>query len=308
MIDLSEAYLREARLDDALRLLSSDVMESLAQELLPEEIVRVQVQRAKLMRYRNRLDGSRHDATLQLLFEAEKSAQSLGNKNLQADVAALIGRVLYDQELWASTLETPLRYFEQALALYREINAPKGVVESLFDIGTAHQNKTGRTDEDIENAFAYFQEAYHLAEEGGFRWEKAHVARHLGYIYGSHRGEPGKALAYHQEFLAANEELGFKLSLPPAHTMVGFAHFEMGDPDQALEHFEAARTIAEEIGYQQPLAEALFGLGLVQERRGDVRAALTYYEQARAIAQPIHLQPVIRATTRRIEELSKETG
>jgi tetratricopeptide (TPR) repeat protein len=194
------------------------------------------------------------------------------------------------------------------LALRKEINDQKGVVQSLFDIGTTHQNKAGRTDEDLERAFEYFQEAYTLAEEGGFRREKAHVARHLGYIYGHHKGEPDRALAYHQEFLDVNEELGFKPYLASAHTMVGFAHFEMEEPEKALEHFEAAQAIAEEIGDQYPLAEALFGLGLAQERKGDTSAALEYYERALAVAQPIRLRPVIHAASKRIEELSKKKG
>jgi tetratricopeptide (TPR) repeat protein len=308
MINLSEAYLYEARLDNALQVLSSDIMELLERELPLEETVRIQIQRAKVMRFKNRLDGSSNDATLELLFEAEKAAKLLDNKGLLADVANLIGLVFYDQELWASTLETSLRYFEQALALRREINDKKGIVQSLFDIGTTHQNRTGRTDEDIERAFEYFQEAYRLAEEGGFRWEKAHVARHLGYIYGHHKREPSKALSYHKEFLDVNEEIGFKPYLPPAHTMVGFVCYEMEDLYKALEHFESAQAMAEEIGSQYPLGEALFGLGLVQERRGDTSAALKYYERALAVAQPINLRPVIRAATSRIEELSKEKG
>ncbi len=308
MIKLSEAYLYDARLDDALQLLTSDIVGLLATELPLEEMARIQVQRAKIMRFKNRLDGSSNDATLELLSEAEKTAKSLNSKSLLADVASLIGLALYDQELWTSTLETPLKYFEQALALRKEVNDQKGVVESLFHIGTTHQNRIGRTDEDLERAFEYFQEAYALAKEGGFRREKAHVARHLGYIHGHHKGDPDRALAYHHEFLDVNEELGFKPYLPPAHTMVGFAHYQVGDPEKALKHFEAAQALAEEIGAQQPLAEALFGLGLVQERKGDTSAALKYYERALTVARPIHLRPVIQRATNRIEELSSEKG
>ena len=147
MINLSEAYRYDARLDDALQLLGADIME--------------------------------------LLNEAEVTAKSLDHKSLLADVVSPIGLVLYDQELWTSTLETPLRYFKQALALRKEGNDQKGIVESLFDIGTAHQNKTGRTGEDLERAFEYFQEAYTLAEEGDFKKEKAHLVRHLAYIWAS---------------------------------------------------------------------------------------------------------------------------
>jgi len=71
MINLSEAYLYDARLDDALQVLGSDIVGLLARELLLEEMVRIQVQRAKVMRFKNRLDGSSNDATLDLLFEAE---------------------------------------------------------------------------------------------------------------------------------------------------------------------------------------------------------------------------------------------
>jgi len=213
--------------------------------------------------------------------------------------------VLYDQGLWTSTLEAPLGYFEQALALRKEVKDRKGVVEALFNIGTTHQNKAGRTDEDLEKAFECFQEAYALAEEGGFRREKAHVARHLGYIYGHHKGEPDRALACHQEFLNVNEELGFKLYLAPAHTMVGFTYYELEDLDEALRHFEVAQAIAEETGYQQPLAEAWLGVGLVQESKGNTSAALKYYETALTVAQPINLGPVIRIAASRIDDLSK---
>jgi hypothetical protein len=178
-------------------------------------------------------------------------------------------------------------------------------VESLFYIGTIHQNKKGRSDEDVERAFEYFQEAYHLAEEGGFRREKAHAARHLGYIYGHHKRELSKALSYHKEFLDINEEVGFKLYLPPAHTMVGFTYYELQELNKALKHFEVAQAIAEETGYQYPLAEAWLGLGLVQEGKGDASAALKYYERALEIAKPINLRPVIRVASGRIDDLSK---
>jgi tetratricopeptide (TPR) repeat protein len=305
IVNLSEAYLYATRLDDALQLLSSDIVELLEREFPPEEIVRIRVQRAKIMRFKNKLDNSSNDATLELLFGAERTAQSLDNKSLLADVTNLIGLVVYDKELWTTTLATSLRYFEQALAIRRETNDQKGIVESLFNIGTVHQNKKGRTDEDIERAFKYFQEAYRLAKDGGFRWEKAHAARHLGYIYGHHKRDLRKALSYHKEFLDVNEEVGFKLYLPPAHTMVGFTYYELEDLDRALEHFKVAQTIAKETGDQQPLAEAWLGLGLVQEGKGDTGAALKYFERALAIAHPINLGPVIRVAASRIDGLAK---
>jgi hypothetical protein len=84
MPSLSEAYLYNARLDDALRLLRSDIVGLPARELPLEEMVRLQVQRAKTMQFKNRLDGLNNDAALELLLEAEKTATSLNSKSLLA--------------------------------------------------------------------------------------------------------------------------------------------------------------------------------------------------------------------------------
>jgi hypothetical protein len=70
-------------------------------------------------------------------------------------------------------------------------------------------------------------------------------------------------LSCHKEFLEANQEAGVKLALSVAHTMVGFAYYELEDFDNAWGRFEAAQAIAEETGHRWRLAEALLGFGLV---------------------------------------------
>ena len=303
ILDLSEVYLWDGRLDDALHLLESDLVEQIEKELPMKEIIQLQVQRAKTMRFKCQLDGSSNESTLALLHNVEERGLDLEDKSILADVVRLIGLVIYDQELWTTTLEKPQHYFEQALILRKEINNRRGVAESLLDVGTIYQNKLDRTDEDIEKAFEYYQKAYTLATECGFMREKANTARHLGYIYGNHKGDLVKSLVYHQEFLDIHEEMGSKLYLGQAHTMVGFAHYALQDQEQALKHFESAKTIAQELGSQLPLAEALFGLGLVYEGKDNASGALRYYEKAITVARLINLRPVIQAATNRIQEL-----
>ena len=99
IINISETYLCDARLDDALQILGTDIIELLERELLLEEMVCIQIQRAKIMRFKNRLDNSNNDAILELLYEAEETVKSLDNKRLLAEVVSLIGLVIYDQEL-----------------------------------------------------------------------------------------------------------------------------------------------------------------------------------------------------------------
>ena len=51
ILDLSEVYLWDGRLDDALHLLESDLVEQIEKELPMKEIIQLQVQRAKTMRF-----------------------------------------------------------------------------------------------------------------------------------------------------------------------------------------------------------------------------------------------------------------
>jgi tetratricopeptide (TPR) repeat protein len=305
LLDLAEAYLWEARFDDALQLLQSDMVDLIMNESSLSEKIMRQIQLAKTLRFKCHLDGSSNDAVLELLHETEKSALALGEKGILADVLRLTGLVTYDQELWDTNLEKPHHYFKQALDLRKETNDRRGVAESLYDVGTTYQNKVDRTEEDIETAFEYFQESYSLAKQGGFMREKANTARHLGYIFGNHKGDLEKSLLYHQEFLDIHEKLGSKPYLAQAHTMVGFTYFALQEQDQALKHFESAKAIAQKIGPQHPLAEAILGLGLVQEGKDNANVALSYYKEAVAIARRINLKPVIQVATGRIEELSK---
>jgi tetratricopeptide (TPR) repeat protein len=300
---ISEAYLREVRLDDAIRLLSSDVLELIQKELTPQDQVRIHLQHARILRHKCRLDNKGYDAALAILFEAEKIAGRLNDQRALADVVDLIGQTIYLKELWGSTLETPLEYFNQGLALRQEINDERGIAESLLHIGWVYQHRTDADDDDRQKAFELFQQAYSLAEKGDHKLIKAEAARHMADMY-RRRGEPDKTLSYHMEFVTISEEIGFKIYLPPGYVMVGISHLVKGELDKALEYCEKARALAEEIGAQQTLAESLFGIGAVKEAENDTDTALRYYRKALATAQAVNFRLVVDLATEKIQRLS----
>jgi tetratricopeptide (TPR) repeat protein len=303
MCGISEIYLYEARLDDALRLLSSDLLEIVQEELMPQDRVRLQFQRARIMRHRCRLNNRGYDAVLEVLSEAEETARSLNNKCLLADIVDLVGEVIYFKELWHTTLETPREYFEQALALRKEMDDKKGIAASLLHIGFVYQHKTDAGEEDARKAFDCFQKAYRLAEEGNYPLERAEAARHMAAMYGR-KGETGKALSHHLEFVAISEEVGFKLFLPPGYVMVGISYLAQGELEEALAYCTRAHTLAQEMGADWSLAESLFGIGAVKEAQNETEAALSYYRQALTVAQSVSFKLVAELATRKIGELS----
>ncbi len=300
---ISEAYLYEARFDDALRLL--DVLDLVEKELSPRDNARLCIQRARILRYKGRLnnDHSYYDAALEILSGAEEMAKTLGDKNLQADTTDLIGEVIYCKELWQSTLETPLEYFEQGLALRKESGDKDGVAESLFHIGLVYQHKTDADDQDTQKAFACFQEAYDLAVERDHKLIQAEAARHMAAMH-SREGNLDKALSGHLEFTTISEQVGFKPYLPPGYVMVGIHYLAQGELDEAMEYCERAYTLAKEMGAKWSLAEALFGIGAVKEAQNDESAALGYYQEALATAQSVNFIFVSNLANKRIERLS----
>ncbi|MCP4674291.1 MAG: hypothetical protein GY854_01990, partial [Deltaproteobacteria bacterium] len=117
MCEISQAYLYHARLGDALELLNPDVLELVGKDLSPEDKVRLQVQRAKILRYKGYCDydNDLYDAALDVLFEAEKSVRE---QALLADVVDLIGLTLHSKESRSdATLEMRLGYLTRGLAL-----------------------------------------------------------------------------------------------------------------------------------------------------------------------------------------------
>ena len=95
ILDLSEVYLWDGRLDDALHLLESDLVEQIEKELPMKEIIQLQVQRAKTMRFKCQLDGSNNDTFLERLCNTERKAHSLGDLGVLSDVVRLTGLVIY---------------------------------------------------------------------------------------------------------------------------------------------------------------------------------------------------------------------
>jgi tetratricopeptide (TPR) repeat protein len=157
----------------------------------------------------------------------------------------------------------------------------------------------------MQKALENFQKAYELAMEGGFRFEQAHAARHLAYIY-DRQGEQDKSYACHREFLETNERIGFKPYLPPANLMMGLAHFKRGELGETCRYFRTSYGLASEMGSKHFLADSSLMLGVTTATQGDREEALKHLEDAISLAKPIELTRVINLANREIEKLERE--
>jgi tetratricopeptide (TPR) repeat protein len=307
--EIAQASAFSARLDDALSLLNSDAMRCVELELAPQDWVRLQVQRACILRYKGWLnnDHRTYDAALAILSEAEEIASDVADLGLQADLTDLIGVLSYLKEFGQSTLAVSLGYFERGLAMRKEAGDQRDIAASLLHLGWVYQHREGADEEDAHEAFRLFQQAYHLAEHSDDLLLRAEAARHMADVH-RRRGELDEALARHLEFVTIAENTGCRLYLPPGYTMVGISYLMRGDPDQALSYCERAYALAQDMDAGVFAAEALFGIGAAVEAKGDPNAALAYYRRALAAAQATDLRLVIELATRKIKELSHDSS
>ena len=301
---IAEIYLYEARFDDALVLLNASVLALVKMDSKGTEWARLQIQRAGIMRYKGYChhDPSLYDQALTILSSIMSVVKASGDKALLADALDLTGLALHSKEPnLDSSLARRLGYFEQALELRQAINDARGMAQSHFHIGLVYQSKRQSADDDRQKAFASFQKAYELAQEGGFRFEQAHAARHLAYAYDK-QGEPDRAYACHKEFLETNEIIGFKPYLSPANVMVGLAHYKRGELGEAAGYFRTAYGLASEMGSKPFLADACLMLGVTAAAQGDKEVARKRLEEALSFARPIEFTRVINIASREINK------
>jgi tetratricopeptide (TPR) repeat protein len=102
----------------------------------------------------------------------------------------------------------------------------------------------------------HYTQAMQIAEQHGYKLEKAYALRHTAGIY-LNRGDADKALSYSLEELTLREEVGFKTGLPLSHLNVGNAHYEKKDLTHASLHYEKALELAEEMKLKMDTVLAL---------------------------------------------------
>lgn len=148
-------------------------------------------------------------------------------------------------------MRTAITYYEQALALSREI-----CIASPYGSPTwaAARRNEGATLGNLGN------ELYRL-------------------------GDAKAAIGYYEQALAINRESGERSGEGCNLSNLGNAYDTLGDIRTAVDYYEQALVIKREIGDRNGEGNTLCNLGVATENLGDVEAAIVYYEQALAISR-----------------------
>ncbi|OQY52113.1 MAG: hypothetical protein B6247_17800 [Candidatus Parabeggiatoa sp. nov. 2] len=166
-----------------------------------------------------------------------------------------------------------LDFFQQALAIFRDIGDKSGQGKVLTNIGVVYKNLG-----DYPKALDFFQQALAIFRDIG---DKSGQGTNLGNIGSVHLslGDYPKALDYYQHALAIRQAIGDKRGEGAALTNIGLVYQNLGEYQKAKNAFQDSAAILETVG-SSDLWVAQRGLAFTEAKLNQLEPAIQHYEQA----------------------------
>jgi tetratricopeptide (TPR) repeat protein len=179
-------------------------------------------------------------------------------------------------------VQRAIGYYEQQLAITREVGDPWGEVNALNNLGLVHYHSG-----DAQSAINYFERSLRVARELDDRRGEGNAVGNLGLAYAA-LGDLRRAVSCHNHRLEIAREIGDRSGEATALGNLGLAHITLKNARQAIDYCEQQLKITREINDRRSEGDALGNLGMAYYNTlGDVRRAIEYYEQSLAIAREI---------------------
>ena len=145
--------------------------------------------------------------------------------------------------------EEAIKYWEQSVAIKREIQNKEGLVKSLQGLASAYSSLGNRSEE-----IKYLQEALDLAKKIGYRRGEVFSLNNLGVTY-QYSALNEEAEKYFQQTLLLAQKIEDKKGEIAA--LNNLAAFFVGDLNEQLNYFMQALALAQEIGDKRAESKTL---------------------------------------------------
>ena len=224
---------------------------------------RLRVEAERLYEEGYRLRKERTAASLrraaELLQGAGERFARLPARDRQAVAHYYLGWVWVDLDQPAAAI----REYDEALRLFRLLEKPKEVADTLNDLGRAY-----RLLGDLPAALDHYRQAMVLRRETGDALGMAVTNNNLGRV-AALQAEPWEALEFYRAALAGWRNLGDRRAEAIALTNVGTVYEALGKLDLALDQYRAALALRREVGDRRGEAITLTKIGSIHRKRGD---------------------------------------
>jgi predicted ATPase/DNA-binding SARP family transcriptional activator len=195
----------------------------------------------------------------------------------RATVLDGVGKLAIHQGDYASARA----YYQESLAIYREIGDLGGVAQSLNGLGKAACNQ-----DEYAAAQAYFQESLGINRElcDGESDADSHFG--LGRV-AEFQGNLATALEHYQQSLAMYRQIGDQGGAAYSLSGLGNTAFCRADYASAQVHYQESLGICRQIGDRGGIAYSVNGLGIVACALGEYLIAVGHYQESLGIYRQI---------------------
>ena len=223
------------------------------------------------------------------LEEGRRATQELvalpsarADQRLRARGMSALGSLAY----WKGDYRLAQEAYEEALAIYRDLEDPRGTAESLINLAylAGAQRQYARVHSVIE-------EAVDIARRAGLRREAAEAAGLLGLARSS-QGDHEGALAASREALEGFEAEGDLYRANEVKSRIGAIYLQMGRVDEADAHLRESLAERGEVPGAVGMVTMNF-LAAVASSRGDHHRSLRLFGFAQAVTERMGTSPPI---------------
>ena len=194
-------------------------------------------------------------------------------------------------------------YFEQSLAIYRELDSQLDISNSLNNLGFVH----GTDLADYEKSLEYHVEALRVREALNDDNAVALSLNNIGIIY-DRLGEHTRALEYFERSLELRTRAGGVNRSAGTLSNIGDVYLETGDHEKALAYHERALEIRRRIGEKPGVANSLRAIGNVRAAMGQTDVARERLSEALAMSRAIHDRSTETSTLLGLAALERRLG
>jgi tetratricopeptide (TPR) repeat protein len=202
-------------------------------------------------------------SALPYLDQARKISIEIQQRALEGEIVRWLGNVNF----WSNNYSQTQAYFEEALAIHKEVGDIRGELSVLNNLGHLYENYG-----QLQKAVEYYSQAGEICQKIGDRLAEGVILTNLGGLK-SQLGHFLQAQEDLEKALVIRQEIGNDEGVAVIQADLADIFRQQGRLQKALDHYQTAIEINTHIGHDLQKGGALTGLSAVYRELGAYQQA-----------------------------------